>query len=249
MNSTNTTAAINETGSSTIAATGGAGIYAMTGAYTTPAGTSTMTPAPTWVSTGVADPFINLLVSRTVSSTLRSPNRAQPGSSNTATIGPGVYCGGITVSGSAVLTLQTGLYIINGGGLNNTHGGTINSQAGGVTFFLTGQHGYTAAGMQLVGDSVTNLTAQTSGTYQGILFYQDRSVTYATANTLGNSATMTATGSFYFPTTALALTGDVTTGTIGIVANTLSIVGSSTFNKDTTGTLTGLKTVASGLIQ
>ena len=119
----------------------------------------------------------------------------------------------------------------------------------GVTFFLTGQNGYTAAGMQLVGNSVSNLSPPTSGTYQGILFYQDRSVTYATVNTLGNSATLNATGTFYFPSTALALTGNVQTGTIALVVNTLSIVGSSTFTKDATGTMTGLHTPIPGLIQ
>jgi hypothetical protein len=154
-----------------------------------------------------------------------------------------------------VLNLKPGMYILNGGGLNNTHSGTINcipfgGVPAGVTFFLTGQNGYTMAGMQLVGNSVSNLTATASGTYQGILFYQDRgSAAYATANDLSNSATLTATGTFYFPSTALALTGNVTTGTIGIVANTLSIVGSSTFNKDVSGTMTGLHTTIPVLIQ
>ena len=248
------TAAIQDTGSSSITATNGS-IYAMTGAYTTPGGTSTISTI-TRTSTATADPLINL-PPPTVSSAPcdAAHNSYSLGSSNTDTIGPGVYCNGITVSGSATLNLKPGVYILNGGGLNNTHSGTINciafnGVAAGVTFFLTGQNGYTMAGMQLVGNSISNLTASATGTYQGILFYQDRgSAAYALANDLSNSATLTASGTFYFPNTALDLTGNVTTGTIGIVANTLEIVGSSTFNKDVTGTLTGLHTVVPGLIQ
>jgi hypothetical protein len=253
VNSTATTAAINDTGSSSINATGGGSVYAMTGAGVNIGGTSTISPTPTRISTGVADPFINL-PAPTVSTTCTQTGYSL-GSSNTATIGPGVYCGGITVAGSATLNLRPGMYIMNGGGFNNTHGGTINSVAfngvTGVTIFLTGQNGFTAAGMQLVGNSVTNLSAPTSGTYQGVLFYQDRSVTYAgaTANDLSNSATLNATGSLYFPTTALALTGDVATAKIALIVNTLSIVGSSTFDQDSSGTFTGLATESAGLIQ
>ena len=253
VNSNNTTAAIYDTGSSSINATNGGSIYAMTGATVDVEGTSTITPTPTRVSSRTGDPFINL-PAPTVSSTCDHTNYSL-GNANTDTINPGVYCGGITVSGSAVLNLNPGLYILNGGGFNNTHSGTINSVAlngvTGVTFFLTGQHGYTAAGMQMVGNSISNLSAPTSGTYQGVLFYQDRSSsgTYAATNTLGNSATLTATGSFYFPTSALALTGNVTTGKIALIVNTLTIVGSSTFNEDTAGTFTGLATNSSGLIQ
>ena len=250
-NSNNTTAAINDTGSSSINATLGAKVYALTGANVYLAGTSTINPGVTRTSAPVTDPLISL-PAPTVPTSCDQTNYSL-GNSNAATITHGVYCGGITVSGSAVLTLNPGLYILNGGGLNNTHSGTINmgtvNGVTGVTFFLTGQHGYTAAGMQLVGDSTSNLSAPTSGTYEGILFYQDRSVTYAAANTLGNSASLTATGTFYFPTTALALTGNVTTGTIGVVANTLSIVGSSTFTKDATGAVTGLHAINPGLIQ
>jgi hypothetical protein len=140
-----------------------------------------------------------------------------------------------------------GLYIMNGGGFNNSHGGTINGT--GVTIYLTGQHGFTAAGMQLLGNSVSNLSAPSSGTYQGILFYQDRSASYATANFLSNSATLNATGTLYFKTTALNMTGNVHTGKLAIVASTLSIVGSSTFQQDTTGTYTGLATTTPGIIQ
>ena len=48
----------------------------------------------------------------------------------------------------------------------------------GVMFYNTGVSGYTAAPITITGSaSVVNMSAPTSGTYQGIAFFQDRSVT------------------------------------------------------------------------
>jgi len=44
---------------------------------------------------------------------------------NTVTINPGVYCGGIGVNANAVLTLNPGLYIIDGGGFTINGGATV----------------------------------------------------------------------------------------------------------------------------
>jgi N-acetylglucosamine kinase-like BadF-type ATPase len=60
---------------------------------------------------------------------------------------------------------------------------------------------------------------------------------------------LTATGTLYFKTTGLALTGNVSSGKMAIVADTLSIVGSSTFQQDLTGAYTGLATSNPGIIQ
>jgi hypothetical protein len=52
------------------------------------------------------------------------------------TISPGVYCGGITISGVAVLHLQPGTYVVRGGGIN-VLGAAVMLKTG-VTFYLTG---------------------------------------------------------------------------------------------------------------
>lgn len=246
VNSNNTTAAINVSGSGSITATGQK-IYVV--GTVAKGSAATITPSPT-TSTAVADPLAGL-VAPTVSTTCYKTNYSL-GNANADTIDPGPngepYCGGITVSGTAVLTMHPGVYIMNGGGFNNTHGGTIKS-TGGVTIFLTGQNGYTAAGMQLVGDSITNLTAPEGGAYEGILFYQDPAVSYVTANQYANSATLNATGTFYFKTTALTFSGNVSGSKIGLVVSTLSIGGSSTFDQDVSGTATGLAKRSSNLLQ
>ncbi len=244
-NSTNASTAIDVTGSSTVSATGGGIIQMMAGAGETVTGTSTVSPAPTRVGSGVADPFASL-PAPTVSTTCYQTNYNSP-SYGTTTISPGVYCGGITVGGSATVNLNPGMYILNGGGFNNGGSGTVNGT--GVTFFLTGQNGYTAAGMTLSGASQTNLSAPTSGTYQGVLFYQDRSVTYAAGNNQGGSAGLNATGTFYFPTTSLTLSGAVSESKIALIVSTLTINGSSAFQEDSSGTYTGLVAKTPALIQ
>jgi hypothetical protein len=244
VNSSSTVSAIYDTGSSAVTANGGGKIYMVSGAVADVTGSSTISPTPTIVPP-VADPLINL-PAPTVPSTCDQTNYSI-GNGNTATLNPGTYCGGISVGGSAVVTLNPGMYILNGGGFNNSNSGVVNGT--GVTFFLTGQHGRTAAGMSLQGNSHTNVTAPSSGTYQGILFYQDRSVTYAAGNAQANSAHLDATGTLYCSTTSLTLAGDVTENKIAIIANTLTISGSSTYDQDSTGAYTGLATKAAGLIQ
>ncbi len=242
VNSSHATKAIDLTGSATISGT----TINVKGGYTLgPATTSS--PMPTTGSAPVPDPLASL-ATPSVSTTCYKTNYSL-GSSNTDTISPlGVYCGGITVAGSAHLIMTPGTYILNGGGFTNSHGGLVTA-TGGVTIFLTGQNGYTAGGMQLLGNSVTTLSAPSSGPYQGILFYQDRSVTYAGGNSYANSATLNATGSLYFKTTSLTLSGNVAGSKTALVVSTLNVAGSSTFNQDSTGTFTGLASRSPGLIQ
>jgi len=240
VNSSHPTKALQVTGSASIVAStlnvhGGASIGG--GAHTS--------PAPTTGAPVVADPLINL-PAPAVSATCTHTNYSLTAGSDT--IHPdGVYCGGITVANIGHLTMTAGTYILNGGGFNNANSGVITGS--NVTIFLTGQNGQTPKPMSLIGDSVTTLTAPTAGTYQGILFYQDRNTTYGSVNTLGNSATLTATGSFYFPTTTLSLSGAVGTGTVAVVAKDFTLGGSATFTQDPTGTLTGLAGRNPGLIQ
>jgi hypothetical protein len=216
-----------------------------------------VSPVPT-ITTGaavVADPFLSV-AAPTVSSTCGKSNQSY--STNT-TIDPsidapsggtnvGVYCGGITVGGSAQVTMNPGVYIINGGGFNIGNSGKITGT--GVTVFLTGQHGQTNAPMNLSGSSITSLTAPTGGPYQGILFYQDRSATYASANQIQGSASIAgSTGAFYFPGTSMTLSGAISAATIAFVVKDLTISGSATLNNDRTGTVTGLAARTTALLQ
>jgi putative Flp pilus-assembly TadE/G-like protein len=136
-----------------------------------------------------------------------------------ATINPGVYCGGITspLASVGTLTLNPGTYIIDGGGVqitgaalikNNTTGG---DGTGGVTFFLTGDSNYAYGGVNLTGVAINLLNAPTSGTYEGMLFMQDRTISSGVAaanpNTIIGVSLAKYQGVLYFPTTSLIYAG------------------------------------------
>lgn len=149
----------------------------------------------------------------------------------TVTFNPGTYCGGITITGGTV-TFNPGVYIIDGGGLT-FNGGTITGQ--GVTFYLTyasakGNSPSSYGGVNISGGATCNLSAPTSGPYEGILFFQDRSVQYSSVNssTIVGSSGSTFDGALYFSTTALNYAGNSSAnGYTMLVADTLSITGNS----------------------
>jgi hypothetical protein len=157
-------------------------------------------------------------------------------SGGVVTLNPGVYCGGITISGtSSVLYLNPGTYVMNGGGFS------VSSQANiignGVTIYNTGSASYAYQPISITGGSTTVLTAPTTGSLAGILFFQDRSITTTSktsVNTIAGGSSTTYTGGLYFPTSALNYSGNSLTngGYTLIVAKTLSFTGLSALNAD-----------------
>lgn len=145
-----------------------------------------------------------------------------PGSAYSTTQSGNLVCySSLTLGVNAdTVTLNPGIYVITGAmtfASGTVLGGT------GVTFYLTG------SGSLNIGNGATfNLSAPTSGTYDGILFYQDRADT-ATAAIQGG-ATSVLNGILYFPDAALSI-GNGTSSTFAtpIIANSLTIVGGSTF--------------------
>ncbi len=141
------------------------------------------------------------------------------------TLYPGVYCGGINISGgSTYVTFSPGTYIINGGGMSISGGANV--YGNGVTFYLTGTSS-SFKGVSITGGTDSELIAPTSGTYNGVLFYQDRSITSsssgANSNIAGGSGTAIE-GTLYFPTTGLTYSGNSADSAYTIlVANTVTI--------------------------
>jgi hypothetical protein len=88
----------------------------------------------------------------------------------------GTYCGGITISAAAGgETFDSGTYVLAGGrGLNVSGSATITGS--GVTFYHTTDPSGTASfnSIALSGSSSSSLTAPTTGSYAGILIYEDR---------------------------------------------------------------------------
>ena len=139
-------------------------------------------------------------------------------SSGTVSLSKGVYCGGITISGNASVTLNAGTYILMGGGLTISGTGTVSGT--GVTLYNTGNTLYPYKPVQIDNSAVT-LTAPTSGVLAGILFFQDRSIVSTAANVLSGSFA----GALYFPTTPINLNAgsSVTVPYTILVGDTVSL--------------------------
>ncbi len=89
--------------------------------------------------------------------------------SEVRTLHPGVYCGGLLISGTSNVTFNEGTYIIKDGSFQVTHTATVTGS--NVGFFLTGS----GARFLFAGGSTVSLSAPTSGEMAGLLFYEDRS--------------------------------------------------------------------------
>ncbi|HVV43970.1 MAG TPA: pilus assembly protein TadG-related protein, partial [Bryobacteraceae bacterium] len=206
-------------------------------------GSGRVSPAPVSGATPVTDPFSSL-ASPTVGSCDHT-NYSYGGSSSTS-ISPGVYCGGITITGSGPVSFGTGTYILLGGGFR--YSGSGNMSGTGVMFYNTGDATHTIAPVKLTGSGNMNFSAPSSGTYQGILFFQDRTRTYASANQITGSGNVSS-GTFYFPTTELDYTGSGNAVYQALVANVVKITGSGNLTNDTTGRYTGFVKTSLVLIQ
>jgi len=211
---------------------------------------NTCNPTPTTGAAVVTDPLANKLTAPAVSGTCTHTNY-QLDHVATATISPdGVYCGGISAIGSSHLTLHsTGQpFILKDGGFSTGNSAIVDAD-GPVTIFLTAPTSGKSAPVVLGGASQVTLSAPSSGSYQGILFYQDPAHPGTTASSVGNSAVLTATGTWYMPKSVVSMSGAISTGKMALVVKDLTVANSATFQQDLTGSFTGLATKSVSLIQ
>ncbi len=146
----------------------------------------------------------------------------------TRTLSPGTYCNGITINNSSSnVTFMPGVYVLNGGGFVVTGGAAINGT--GVTFYNTGGVGYAYKPVAISGGSTGTLSAPTSGPMEGILFFQDRTITADANNAVTGASTLNIKGALYFPTQHLDFSGgsSASTGCDLIVASTITFSGPS----------------------
>jgi hypothetical protein len=231
--------------SATAMVDGGNACLTATGIYVTGGDSITTTcppvPTPTTGIPAMVDPLAYV-----PAPTVGSCDFTNFKASSSQTISPGVYCGGITVNGGGVvLTLNPGVYIIAGGGLKVNAGTTI--QGTGVTIYNTaGTQPY--GPITLNGGSTINLSAPTSGTYAGILFFADRSMP-PVVNLINGNNSSNIVGALYFPNSILGFSGNnSSTAYTEIVADTLSIIGNATINNDYSSLASGAPIKNAGAI-
>ena len=149
-----------------------------------------VTPTPRTAVTAMTDPLASLAAPS--NATASCDHNGYEYKSGMPPLNPGVYCGGINIDGGTTATFNPGTYIIRGGQFNIGSSATVNGQ--GVFFYLTGQD----ANLNQGSSSNMNFTAPTSGTYKGILFFQDRAAN-TSANQFGGSSNSVIQGTVYFP--------------------------------------------------
>ena len=194
--------------------------------------------------TAISDPLSTLAVPTPASCSSYPTNYGNGGAS--ITFSPGTYCNGINVGNGETVVFNKGNYIVTGGGITFGGGATITSQTGGVMFYNTGTTTGGSPTFQPVnianGTNVT-LTAPNSGTYQGILFYQDRTIpTTETGPTFGGGANMNLNGTLYFKTGNMTFANGTNSTVTALICNHLTFAGGAKITYDSTGKLTGLAT-------
>lgn len=237
---------VNSASATALTVTGGASVKAstvsVTGGYSVNNGGS-ISPQPTSGAAAVADPFVSVAGPSVGACNYTNYS---PGWGHWV-LSPGVYCGGITINNGATASFGSGTYIVNGGGVNFGGGATITGTA--VTFYLTGTNATYGSVTINNGVNVT-LSAPTSGTYDGLLFFQDRSITSAVSANFAGGASMQLTGSLYFPTTDMSFSnGASAAGTTALIAKQVSFTGGVQLVYDPTGVKTGLSVKTAGLMQ
>lgn len=144
------------------------------------------------------------------------------------TINPGVFCGGINLISGANLTMNPGVYFMDGGDFSVSSQATIN--ATGVTIIMTSSTGSGYGSVTISGGSTVNMSAMTTGPTAGILFFGDRKSSGLSEKFTGGSGQVLS-GALYFPTNDINYNGNV--GVSGnpcfqLVGYTTTFTGSST---------------------
>jgi hypothetical protein len=152
-------------------------------------GAFSSTPTPTTGITPSGDPL-----NRTAPSTAGCGAALSYSTAVTATVNHGCY-NGLSITGAATLTFNPGLYVINGP-INISGAATLTGT--GVTFYFNNT-------ITLSGAASLQFAAPTSGTWNGIVFYEDAS----DSNTLvlKGASSSNLQGIIYLPDATLDLTG------------------------------------------
>jgi hypothetical protein len=132
----------------------------------------------------------------------------------TINLGPGLYQN-INFNGASTINLSPGLYIFKGR-VNINSGSTVNGT--GVTLYYPDSNSY----IQFNSNVTTNLTAPTSGSYKGILFFEAPNLAkteFAMDDTRGSAMK----GLIYWPSRKVTInsTSNVTADQVSLVVNQL----------------------------
>ena len=187
---------------------------------------ATMTQCPGAITNAppVADPFADLAVPTV------SGNKTVGGGNSP--LQPGNYTSGMNISGTR--TMQPGVYVVSGGDFKINANANITGS--GVTIYIKA-----GTNVSINGNATVKLSAPTSGTYSGMLFFGDRT---GTGNVnLNGTAASKLTGAVYFANQDINYLGNFSGngGCTQVVGKTVEWTGNTTINQDCTAY--GMKTI------
>ena len=147
--------------------------------------------------------------------------------SKTVTLTPGVYCGGITLTGGAQVEVTPGIYVIRDGRFVMSGGGTMHGD--GVTFVIEG-----ASTVNLSGGGNYWLRAPKTGPTASFIFFQKANASPGQTAVMSGGGDLYYEGIIYFPTQNVRVSGGGSTTTTSpftaYIGNTFNYSGGSTLN-------------------
>jgi Putative Flp pilus-assembly TadE/G-like len=153
----------------------------------------------------------------------------------TATLSPGVYCGGLQLNAGADVTLSPGTYIMDQGSLQIAGGATLTGS--GVTFVFTSSTGSNFATATINGGAVVNLTAPTTGSMKGLVFFGDRRMPTSSTYKFNGGSGQVVGGAVYIPDGAIEYAGDTNSqaNCTQLIGNTITFTGNSVLQLNCSG--------------
>ena len=142
---------------------------------------------------------------------------------NPAIMKPGIYKGGVSLGNNTTVTMDPGIYYMDGGGFQVS--GTAALTGNGV--FIYNAPAVATDQIKLKGGGNVTLTAMTSGPYAGITLWQDRNSS-AAVDLTGNGS-LTVSGAIYVPGAKLSIGGNGSAQNVGSldVCKTLDVSGNA----------------------
>lgn len=135
------------------------------------------------------------------------------------------FCGGLELSGT--LTIDPGTLVIRNGDF--TTKGNTNVSGAEVTVMLTGDAPSDVGNVHLNNNTVMDLSAPTSGPYQGLLIYQDPKAENPDDSVFNGGVNLSLDGAIYMPKGHIQFSGgaDNPNNCLQIVSRTVTFTGNS----------------------
>jgi hypothetical protein len=170
--------------------------------YTTPGGGS-FSGSVISNTAPLPDPLAGLPEPDPSTLTVQSIRKLQLSGNKKNTLDPGLYIGGISITGGDVV-LNPGLYYMQGGGFSLGGQATLT----GVGVMIYNASTSTSDKIDISGQGAVTLSPPTTGPYKGFVLFQDRT-SNTPVNISGSSGVaMSITGTFYAAAATLSVSGN-----------------------------------------